>query len=82
MLACVCGSDLWYYHGTMISKELEQQMNCCLHLSRRMARIESPSRSGSFASVMICTCGHTVVVKLPGSVMYNSGTRDGLELEE
>ncbi len=66
----------------MISNELEQQMNCCLCLSRRMARIESPFLSGSFASLMICTCGHTVVMKPPGSVMYNSGTRDGLELEE
>jgi hypothetical protein len=36
--------------------------------------------SGSFASVMIYTCDPGVAVKAPGSVMYNGGLRDALEL--
>ena len=46
-------------------------------------RPDLPSKSRltlSFASVMICTCGHTVAVKLPGSVIYNCGRRDAFQL--
>ena len=64
----------------MTSEELEPQMNCNLPLSRRMARFESPSLSGSFASVMSCMCEHTVAVKLLGSGIHNGGLRDALEL--